>query len=147
MIKLSFRRDLQQLREFEHEALRSVTGLGWFYPLNLLDRARVESEIARPGIAPSSDTLTVFFRLVNFQGSETIEVVEQPFSRVFDSAGFIVAGSEGANLTIEDKVVNGHFALLSIIERQSVEFVYQFGGEYAASEGSVRNPDAKRRAA
>jgi hypothetical protein len=43
---------------------------------------------------------------VGMTGAETIEIVEQPFPGVFYSAGFVVAGAQGANLLIEDKIVN-----------------------------------------
>jgi hypothetical protein len=145
--KVPLRRDFRQLRPSERDALNEVVGLDWYYPIDKLDQARVDAEITRPGAAASVDTLAVFFRLINYQDIECIEIVEQPFPSLFNGAGFIVAGSEGANLTIEDKVINGHFAMSSVIDGRPVEFDYQFGGQYAPSEGPIRSQDTKRQAA
>jgi hypothetical protein len=139
MKKLSFRRVMGQARPFEIKALNTVEegGLGGYYPGDLLSAGHLEAELTRPNIPSVEGNLTVFFRLIDLDGRENIEIVEQLIPGVFHYAGWIPPGSDGrANVTIMDKVVNGHFVLTSTIDGNMVEFIYDTGA-YGSTDAQV----------
>ena len=134
MQKLEFRRVLQQARGFELDALNRVeiAGLGSFYPADVLAAAHLQSEVPRPNVPTSEGALTVFFRLIDQDGKENIEIVEQVYPGVFHYGGWIWPSADGrANLAITKDVVNGRFVLVSTIDGTAVEFKY-ISGQYLA---------------
>jgi hypothetical protein len=124
MITLQFGRDLQHARPFEIEALKCVVGLGGYYPLERLDEARLEAERIHPVLPVTEGNVAVFFRLINHEGAEVIEIVQQPYPGVFSSAGQVWPGGDGhASLAIKDTVVNDHFVLGS----GALAFTFELG--------------------
>jgi hypothetical protein len=128
MLKLTFRRIMGQARPFELAALNTVPDLGGYYPVDSLSAGHLEAELTSPNRPAVESNLTVFFRLIDLDGRENIEIVEQVLPGVFHYAGWIPPGGDGrANATITDKVVNGHFVLTSTIDGNTVEFIYDTG--------------------
>lgn len=131
---LKFRRGPKDLRPFEVDALNAVPGLGYYYPD--LSTLRVEAQMLKSGDV-SEDTVSVFFKLVSFDGLENIEIQSPLLPGVYANQGFIWASSDGtANATILDEVVNGHKAIESQIDGVPIRFEFdpEYGGYVPVEE-------------
>ena len=125
---LAFARGADKIRDFEVTALNAVPGVGGFYPD--LSTLGVEAQMLRPGPA-TTGTVTVFFKLISYDGLEYIEIQDQIFPGVFVNKGFIWPSSDGtANLTILEEVINAHYVLESTIDGEVVRL--EFDPDYGA---------------
>ena len=124
---LTFRRGAAEIRPFEVVALNTVPGLGYYYPD--LTTLGVEAQMLRSGPV-SEGTVSVFFKLISFDGQENIEIQDPLLPGVYVNKGFIWASSDGTvNATITEDIVNGHKAIESLIDGDVVRFEFdpEFG--------------------
>lgn len=134
---LSFPRGADELRPFELTALKEVPGLGYYYPD--LTSLRVEAQMLHAGPV-AVETVSVFFKLVSFDGTEMIEIQDPLLPGVYVNKGYVWSSIDGtANATILEAMANGHKVIESTIDGAVVRFEFDpYFGSYFPVEAAAR---------